>query len=633
MSGLLITALLQLLLTTVAAFGLWKLWKLYAAETGGDRALTLIVAVGFLGRALVGQVLFWISWLRLPFLRSLQIEAGYWFFAQDGPDYLAKAWELLEGKVSALTLETQYSSHTFVEVVALLMAACGSAASIGLLLNGAAYLGMCLLILRIGGPGRSAPLVALIAVSYAPGLVLWSLQPLKDTFFVFVVVAFVAALASWQERWRKGTPSTLGAAAALVIVMYALAGLRWYFAAILGGLAAVFFLMVALASRQRPRALVAGVTVFLLLAAAVRVGGAGDMVPFIEHVRTRLGAPRLSIASSYVAEVRRGFESTPGATTIAAGRAVESKPADAPVTELAAPPAKEPAAASAKEPAAAPATELAPAPATEPAPAPATEPAPAPMAAIAAPPVTEPPASPATEPPAPPATESAAPPVTELAAPPVTETAALPSTESAAPPVTELAAPPVTEPAAPPLTARVTPPVTAPASAPVSEPAVPPMTAPVVAAAPPQAAPSQDEAAVSAPPAAVPQSTRVRLITGTAATFLPRFVAQAFGLIDVRGGRGLWLFVELDTLAFDAVVLFAIFYTVSMLVRGRARITPLFILLILGFAATAVPMAYSVSNFGTLFRLREMLYVMAALLPLTLRAAPVLPDPGAEDAS
>jgi hypothetical protein len=35
-------------------------------------------------------------------------------------------------------------------------------------------------------------------------------------------------------------------------------------------------------------------------------------------------------------------------------------------------------------------------------------------------------------------------------------------------------------------------------------------------------------------------------------------------------------------------------------------------------AATALPMAYTVTNFGTLFRLREMIYVLAAVLPLTL---------------
>jgi len=32
----------------------------------------------------------------------------------------------------------------------------------------------------------------------------------------------------------------------------------------------------------------------------------------------------------------------------------------------------------------------------------------------------------------------------------------------------------------------------------------------------------------------------------------------------------------------------------------------------------AGPMIYTVTNFGTLFRLRQMLYVIAAILPVTL---------------
>jgi len=91
-------------------------------------------------------------------------------------------------------------------------------------------------------------------------------------------------------------------------------------------------------------------------------------------------------------------------------------------------------------------------------------------------------------------------------------------------------------------------------------------------------------------------------------------VGEALGLIRVGGGRGLWLFAELDTIAFDIVLLFAIVYVL----RARARMTPLFILLLLVFLMTAVPLVYTVNNFGTLFRLRQMLFFLAAMLPVTL---------------
>jgi len=104
------------------------------------------------------------------------------------------------------------------------------------------------------------------------------------------------------------------------------------------------------------------------------------------------------------------------------------------------------------------------------------------------------------------------------------------------------------------------------------------------------------------------------MLSGLAATFVPRVIGQALGLFRVGGGRGLWLFAEADTVAFDAVLLFALVYSV----RARRRITPLFVLVLLVLVATAGPMIYTVNNFGTLFRLREMLYYLAAILPVTL---------------
>jgi len=99
--------------------------------------------------------------------------------------------------------------------------------------------------------------------------------------------------------------------------------------------------------------------------------------------------------------------------------------------------------------------------------------------------------------------------------------------------------------------------------------------------------------------------------------FLPRILGQALGLIRIGGGRGFWFFVEIDTLVFDAVMLFAAVYCARAL-RSGARITPLFVFMVLVLAATAGPMVYAVSNFGTLFRLRQMVYLLTALLPLTL---------------
>lgn len=100
--------------------------------------------------------------------------------------------------------------------------------------------------------------------------------------------------------------------------------------------------------------------------------------------------------------------------------------------------------------------------------------------------------------------------------------------------------------------------------------------------------------------------------------FLPRTIAQPLGLVRIGGGRGFWFFADADTLVFDVVVFAALGACAWLLVRRRRRATPLFLLVLLLFVGMTTPMIYTVTNFGTMFRLREMLLVLAALLPLTL---------------
>ena len=104
--------------------------------------------------------------------------------------------------------------------------------------------------------------------------------------------------------------------------------------------------------------------------------------------------------------------------------------------------------------------------------------------------------------------------------------------------------------------------------------------------------------------------------------FLPRILAESLGIIRVGGGRGLWLFAEVDTIVFDLVLIYAIVYCTRNLRHGRARVTATFVLCVLVFVMTAGPMLYTVNNFGTLFRLRLMVYFLAAILPITLRTEP-----------
>jgi hypothetical protein len=75
-------------------------------------------------------------------------------------------------------------------------------------------------------------------------------------------------------------------------------------------------------------------------------------------------------------------------------------------------------------------------------------------------------------------------------------------------------------------------------------------------------------------------------------------------------------FTELDTVIFDVIVLVAILALVAR--RSVSVRNPLVWLLALLTLLAGVPLAYAITNYGTLFRLREMIYIGMALTPLAL---------------
>jgi hypothetical protein len=316
--------LLQFILTAAACFGLWRFW----GTLRGRGRSSLIIAAGFLIRALGGQALFWISWLRLPFARSLQLGNGLWVFAIDGQWYLGFARQLIRlGPRAIAAMTTFYPSHLFLQLLTIFTAAFGVVASTAILFNCLAYLATCALILRFRSTRTD---FALAAMAFGPSTILWALQPLKDTFFDLLIVAMAAALFRWQAQWRgdiapKWT-SLLATAAAMLFVMYEMAGTRWYFATFVCFLSVIFFVM----TRRSRNALIAGAILFLVMTQVLRIGGEDDIPPSVR----RFLDPRPSVSEPYkpaevthfVAVSRHGFETTPGATTI-----VPARPSEPPV--------------------------------------------------------------------------------------------------------------------------------------------------------------------------------------------------------------------------------------------------------------------------------------------------------------
>jgi len=441
--------ILQFLLTAAASFALWQLWRVLA---GNGRAST-IIAVGFLLRALGGQVLFWISFLKLPIGESLQIGDGFWFFALDGRGYLAYATYILAGFTPG-----DVPSPLFVHFVMAFAAMFGGVASIAILLNAFAYLLTCALILRLSPRN----LVPLTAMAFGPSAILWSLQLLKDTLFTLLLACMVAVWHRWEVLWRivdRRRIQLASCALAMLAIGYALANIRWYVGAFVWAASSVFFILVLVPVRPRAWALVTSGVVLALLNQAVGFGAGGDLptvaIPFFRPRPAIAAKWRASSATKYTRNVRRRFENTRGATTIASGPALSDE----------------------------------------------ARPAPA-------------------------------------------------------------------EPEGP---------------------------------------------SVSSAPAS--QSVAPRLTTGLVAAFLPKFLGEGLGLVNIGGGRGYWLFAELDTIVFDLLILFALFTSIRALRQGR-RPAALFVMLMLVLVMTALPMVYSVTNFGTLFRLRQMLYFLVAMLTI-----------------
>ena len=327
----------QFVLTIAACYGLWRLWRWITRDA--DQRLAAIVTAGFLLRALAAQALFWIAWLRLPIARSMQIGPGFWFFAIDGPGYLQYADFLAHGEVR------MFPSRVFVYVFTAFVATLGGVASTAIVLNCASFLGTCAVIIRIGRRRATAPvLVALAAVSFGPGSILWSLQPLKDTFFLFLATAMIGACFWWQEealtrRFAPPSPASgrgatwsfsrlrekvaegrmrVASAVTMIGLTYALAGIRWYFAIFASLASGVFALMVIAGARRKLPLLLASAAIVILLALSILIGGRDDLPQ-------RLSLRRPAPAKALVA-VQRSFAQVPGQTTIRPGPAVAAVP-------------------------------------------------------------------------------------------------------------------------------------------------------------------------------------------------------------------------------------------------------------------------------------------------------------------
>jgi hypothetical protein len=566
--------ILQFTALLCAAFLLYKLWK-RVDEAASDDLARRIIAAGFLLRASFGVVIFWISYLGLPFARPLQLGDGFWFFALDGQAYFAIAAAAARRGLSAIIfLDRTSPSVLFLQVLAAFEYAFGTVAAVALILNLLCFLAAVFLIVLWHRAdetrSRSAALVPLAAISLSPSVILWSLQPLKDSLFILLIVAFAAAAAAWQRRWRLKTEPRashlLAIGAIICLLLYALAGIRWYFA--FAAWCALFILaaplVFAVSGRRRTICLIATCALIVSLSQAFRLG-AGPYMPesLGKALSLRMrGSTIVATPKHLLAEIettREGFERTGGATSILLGDRLSSEYPPEQASDLSR-------------------VEMPQLPKH----------------------VTHPPALVGRT------DQSRA---AHAAATAQAANIASKSKQGIA------AAPPVVaqkSKSKAPATSMTQP--TFPARVEVPSGVIPNASGQI----PPKPSVPQVEHPENADSASVRllSSRIVRVAVGFAAIVLPRSVTQPLGIVEMQGGRGLWWFADLDTLCFDAVLVVAIAIALRKTRKSDFK-APIF----WGIAAlsflVAVPLIYTVTNFGTLFRLRSMIFVLVALIPLT----------------
>ncbi len=547
---------LQLVASTAAGAAIFWLWRRVAREGSGMRWVT---AAGVIGRAVFGQALFWISYLHLPIARPLQIGNGLWFFALDSTYYFDRAVKAANGGIRGiLAVPLGDASPFFIKTLAAFVLLFGAVPAVALLLNLASYLGSCAAVLKLAPQASSRNrIVAVAALSLSPSGMLWSSQPLKDVFFLFLVAIFFLSL----DQWRKLTADAAGRYSKVALLhnvgmmiiaafaLLAISGIRWYFGFTLVAASVPFLVLAIAAARRRTWAAANAALLFAGLVAGF-LGGAGPYVPPSLHLAMTLRSIRAMANSprtlwTQIETAREGFDRVDAHTKIGVSL---SPPVNSSAARFAA--AGQKTHDSSGLPIGSPRSGLKVDEALKPAPDTMT-------------PVLDP----------------------------------LPSGKKN---VDRAAGAKVAE------------------NSPSRRGFLVVATPQRVDARPPVA--KEPEESSSRDGFTLPQSRTARIFVGTAAVILPRIVAEALGFLHVAGGRGLWFFAEVDTIAFDCVLVYALLAVLQSIGRRRVIASPTLWLVGLVTLMIGGMLAYTVSNFGTLFRHREMIYFGLAVLPLAIAA-------------
>jgi hypothetical protein len=283
-----VTQLLHLLAT--AACG-WLVLAAFRWIRHRSAVVGAIVGITILVRAVLGLALFWISYLEIPILASLQMGGGFWLIAPDATGY----YELAAGAADTgklVSLNHAVPAPLFVDVLALWMRTLGVVPAAGMFLNLCLYVAFVMMVVWCFSPvadwRRDLPcIIGVAAYSFSPVVLLYSTQPLKDELsYVLIGLAclgiFAARRLLYGSRGPREALATGIGAVAVGAATFGTTGIRWYNGAILLGSVVLVIAIFAIQRRpsRLPRYLVGSATVLV----AAWLGFWGGSGPFYDRV-------------------------------------------------------------------------------------------------------------------------------------------------------------------------------------------------------------------------------------------------------------------------------------------------------------------------------------------------------------
>jgi hypothetical protein len=259
--------------------------------------LGTIVATTILIRGALGLVLFWTSYLVLPFMPSLQEYGGFWTIALDATGYYQYAAAAVEAGM-LYPLDHVVPAPFFIDTLAIWMMGVGISPASAILLNLCLYVGLVVLLAHLfdltNDWRHDLPcLVGIGAYSFSPVTLMHSTQPLKEELFGCIVAVACLGVLPLRRlvRASKGRGSYDWAKGGVVFgaAVFAAAGVRWYYACILGGALALTLAVFSVRGRTTPLPRYLGGSLAIVIASWIGFwGGAGpgyrQVVPELSQI-------------------------------------------------------------------------------------------------------------------------------------------------------------------------------------------------------------------------------------------------------------------------------------------------------------------------------------------------------------